>query len=186
METCFRKLPVAAALLLWCSNSLYASPIVVGLAGPYSLSDWALTNINADGSVSDPTSNIPFSLTGGNNGTGNDGTTDFTVLIAGTGSVAFTFSYETLDAPGFDFAGYILDGAFTQLADTADETGTRTVSVSSGQHFGFRVATIDNQGEPGILTISAFDAPAAAPEPATAMTVIICTIALAVLSRHRR
>jgi hypothetical protein len=84
--------------------------------------------------------------------------------------------------------GYLIDGVFTQLADTSGESGFASFSVTFGETFGFRVATVDNQGEPGILTVSDFSAPApsAVPEPDTASIVFLCLpVAAGMVFRQR-
>jgi hypothetical protein len=93
-------------------------------------------------------------LTGGNNGSGLSGTTSLTITAPASGLVHFQFSYFTLDIPGFDSAGFLLDGVYTQLAALSGDTGTGNFAVAAGHTFGFRVETSDNQGEPGVFTIS--------------------------------
>jgi hypothetical protein len=67
-----------------------------------------------------------------------------------------------LDLPTFDYAGYLLNGVFVQLADTDGESGLTQFNVSLGETFGLRVGTVDNEGEPGILTVSSVGS---VPEP---------------------
>ncbi len=102
--------------------------------------------------------------------------TDWTATAVASGLVTFDYSYFSLDIDpinppsGNDFAGYILGNTFVQLADISGQSGQGSFAVTLGQTFGFRVGTIDNQGEPGILSISNFTAPgggAAVPEPGT-------------------
>jgi hypothetical protein len=141
----------------------------------YALSNFSLSNLNADGSVS----LLPggsLVITGGNNGSGLFGVTDVTIVSASAGAVSFDYAYSSLDFPGFDFAAYLLGGpsayntstSFTQFADSDGMAGSISFPVNQGQVFGFRVATDDNTNEPGIVTISNFVAPASAvPEPGT-------------------
>ena len=140
--------------------------------GDYALNRFPLTNTNADGSVTTPDGGLSIVLTGGNNGSGIPGTTDFVTSATGAGTVRFQYSYSALDFPGLDFGGYLLAGAFTQLADTDGQSGTAQFTVTAGRSFGFRVGTRDNTGEPGILTLSNFTAPSGTgspvPEPGTA------------------
>jgi len=135
-----------------------------------------LTNTNADGTVSTPGAGVSAILTGGNNGTGLPGTTDLTIVPAVLGMLHFDYSYTSLDGPGFDWAGYLLGQTSVELVDTDGQSGSATIAVNPGERFGFRVGTMDNTGEPGILTISSFSAPAAGaevPEPATLSSVVI-------------
>ncbi len=136
---------------------------------------FTLKNTNADGSVIQQTNRIV--LTGGSNGSGFSGTTDFVASATGTGVVQFQYSYASLDLPTFDFAGYLLNNNFFVLADTDGQSGTGMFAVSTGQSFGFRVGTADNTGEPGILTITSTAAgTTAVPEPSTAPMLFLLMI----------
>lgn len=143
-------------------------PAKGSFVGPYALSNFTLTNTNADGTaLSDGLGGLI--LTGGNNGSDFVGRTDLSIASAGAGEVRFDFSYSALDLPDWDLAGYLISGVFTPIAASNGTVGTVSFPISAGQIFGFRVQTIDNTGEPGILAISNFTAPgvAAIPEPAT-------------------
>jgi hypothetical protein len=149
---------------------------------------FSLVNTNADGSVTVQSNSIV--LTGGNNGSGNPGTTDFVGTAVSSGTVNFNWSYSSLDVPGFDFAGYLLNGNFFPLADTDGQFGvspcaTCSFHINTGQSFGFRVGTADNQGEPGILTVTAAAVTSAVPEPGTASTLLLVT-GITVVGRSRR
>ena len=149
--------------------------------GDYALSQFTLTNTNADGFVTTPDNGLSIILTGGNNGSGLSGTTDFVTTATGAGPVQFLYSYSSFDYPGLDFAGYLLGTAFVQLANTDGQFGTASFQVSLGQSFGFRVDTLDNTGEPGILTISQFSAPSGntpVPEPGTAPLLLVAAGAM--------
>jgi hypothetical protein len=139
---------------------------------------FSLTNQSADGTgVGDA---LSLTLTGGNDGSGLAGTTDVLTASLADGTVNFDFSYSSLDAPGFDSAGYLLGGVFVQLADTDGESGSASFPVSFGESFGFRVATADNGGEPGILTITNLSAPGTSsiPEPGTLPLALAGTLAM--------
>src|SRR5262249_28187490 len=135
--------------------------------GTYDLSNFTLTNTNADGSAMTPDSGLTLVLTGPNNGSDLAGTTSLTISAAASGLLQFSYSYSSLDTPEFDFAGYILGATFIQLADTDGQSGSISVPITAGQTFGFRVGSLDNTGEPGVLTISNFNAPSNVPEPGT-------------------
>jgi hypothetical protein len=138
-----------------------------GFLDTYPLTQFTLTNspsfVLTNGSVKMVGTTIV--LTGGNSGSGEAGTTDLLTTAVAAGLIQFDFSYASLDVRQFDSAGYLLNGVFTQLADTDGESGMAQFAVTLGESFGFRVATADNQFEPGILTISS--AAANTPEPAT-------------------
>jgi hypothetical protein len=135
--------------------------MAITFSGVYDISKWTLTNSNTDGSVD--TTNAPSSidLIGGNNNSGTQGTTDWTIPIttARAGTVNFSWSYGTTDTDGNDIAGYLYNGNFTQLASVDAQSSSAPVSFSlnDGDTFGFRVKTLTNNGGPGVLTVSSFD-----------------------------
>jgi len=157
---------------------------------PYLLSVFNVLNDNADGSVSTPDLGVTAILTGGNNGSGLAGTTDLVTTAGQDGVIEFQYMYSSLDAPGFDWAGYLVAGLFTQLADTDGESGSASFAVSAGDVFGFRVVTSDNTQEPGVFTISDFTtlgpSDDAVPEPGTLLLVSAAIAALTVARRHAR
>lgn len=150
----------------------------------YALDMFTLSNTNANGYAITPDSGLSVQLTGGNTGSGLAGTTDLTVTAAASGVIEFDYSFLSLDSKSpvcgagsnlaCDYGGYLLGGVYTQLAnDTNQTSGEVSFNVSAGQTFGFRVGTVDNNGEPGVFTISSFSAPesvteSGVPEPGTA------------------
>lgn len=158
---------------------LFTNRVEASFVGSYPLSNFMLNNSSTcpaldfpNGSASTPDGGLSVVLTGSNSGSGCAGTTDLTATALAAGTVQFSFLYTANDDPGADFAGYLLGNSFTQFADTSGQSGNILFPVALGQTFGFRVGTIDNQGEPGILTVSGFSAPAPVtggnvPEPGT-------------------
>jgi hypothetical protein len=137
-------------------------------------SGFTLVNTSANGFVSALSETI--TVTGGNDQSGNPGTTDYVAAATTGGILTFNWSYTSLDDPGLDSASFLLGGTPYFLADTNGESGLGTFDVSAGQIFGFRVATADNQGEPGILTVSN-----TVPEPRYAVP--LCFVALTFSAR---
>ncbi len=168
--------------LAWLLSFVLMPQARADFVGDYALSNFTLTNTNADGTATTSDGGSSLTLTGGNNGSGNPGTTDFVTTADGTGLVTFDYSYSTLDFPGYDNAGYLLAGTFIQLADSDGQSGMTSFNVTQGESFGFRVGTIDNQGEPGILTVSDFAAPT--PEPGT-MPLVFLVSAVMLAARRR-
>ena len=172
--------------------------------GTYSLANFTMTKSDSVGGLSgtngfamSPDGGLSVVLTGGNSGSGFGGMTDLVIHAAASGLVQFQYSYSSLDAPGFDSAGYLLTNNFFLLSDTngvcngAACPGTVQFSVSVGQSFGFRVKTMDNQSGPGILTVSNFSAPdntsTSVPDPGygPVMAVLFATSEAAQLWRSR-
>lgn len=141
-----------------------------GFIGDYSPGNFTLTNTAADGWFEVVSGGSELHLYGGNTGTGLTGNTDLLVTAALGGLFSFTYSYTSLDWPGFDRAGYLVNGLFTVLADTDGQTGEVKLPLLTGDIFGFRVVTDDNLGEPGVLSITQFSTPglpATVPEAST-------------------
>ena len=158
---------------------LFTNEAEASFTAPYALSNFMLNNSSVcaldvpNGTATTPDNGLTVVLTGSNSGSGCAGTTDLTATALAAGVVQFNYLYTSLDNPGLDFAGYLVGGSFTPLADTSGMSGSVMVPVALGQMFGFRVGTVDNTFEPGILTISGFSAPGApitggdVPEPGT-------------------
>jgi hypothetical protein len=165
--------------------------------GPYSLASFTLANHDSvgglsgtDGSAVSPNGGLSVILTGGNSGSGLGGITDLIIIAPVSGLIQFQYSYSSLDSPGNDSAGYLLGSNFFQLTDAdgvcnnAACPGTVEFRVSLGEAFGFRVETVDNQGEPGILTISNFSPPSSTtdtPEPRTGPVILVLLVSAATL-----
>jgi hypothetical protein len=147
---------------------------VFGFQDEYDPSNWTFTT-SSDGSVDTTSAPTSITLTGGGDGSGNSGFTDYTIAAAADGTVMFDWDYFSSDEPGFDSFGTLLNGAFTFLTDSDGDNGTFMFDVLAGDTFGFRVATFDNFAGPGNATISNFEAPApmaATPEPTSILSLL--------------
>jgi hypothetical protein len=185
-----RRLPspllFVLALILALTPSLNASFI-----GNFAFANFTLVNNDADGSAQTPDGGLSVILTGGNNGSGSEGTTDWVIQSLETGNVLFDYYYGSLDYPGFDYAGYLLNGNFVQVGDSDGTSGSAGFAVNDGDTFGFRVGTVDNTGEPGVLTISDFTfspsgTQGSVPEPGTGGILLGAIAAVAVCRRASR
>lgn len=178
---------LAAAMLVMPMTAVKAD-----FTGPYDLNNWTLTNTNADGSWnSNPGPPIELFLTGGDNGSGTQGTTDFTFVAFESGTVSFNWGYDTVDDPGFDSGGWLLNGNYTPLANGPGQMpffdGFVSFDVEIGDVFGFRVDTDDNIFGPGILGVTNFNFDATViPEPSTMALVGLIMAGGAVGYRKRR
>ncbi len=156
---------------------------VFGFQDAYDPINWTFTNSNADGSVNTGGAPASISLTGGDNGSGFSGTTNYTTTAAAAGTVTFDWNYSTNDGPFFDPFGYLLNGSFTQVTNDGGgvvQNGTSTFNVLAGDSFGFRIFTIDNTSGRGSVTISNFSAPGpmappptSVPEPSTVLSLLV-------------
>jgi len=181
------KRAIRLSRFVLAAGFLLVSQAKASFIGSYAFANFTLTNQFADGSAQTPDGGLSVILTGGNTGSGLSGTTDLFITAAGTGTVHFQYSYFSIDVPHFDIAGFLVDGTFMPLTDTSGDIGVASFSIAQGHTFGFRVATMDNLGEPGILTVSDFGAPSvssAAPEPVTWPLVAAAIFAAVWRRRH--
>ena len=176
-----RRLPICFSFILLLAAVPRAD---AGFIGAYSFGNFNLVNTNANGFVA-LSLDGSLVITGGNDGSGIPGMTDLSLIAPASGIVSFNYAYASLDFPGYDFAGYFTD-SFTFLANSDGGSGSATFLATVGQKFAFRVSTLDNTGEPGVLTISNFNGPNATggdvPEPST---VLSAALGLAVLAARR-
>lgn len=184
----FRRCLLGAGWILGCIFAL-AAQARAAFISPYALNNFMLINMNADGTAITPDGGASVVITGGNNGSGEPGTTDLVTTAQTSGAVQFKYSYSSLDIAHQDFAGYLVGNVFTQIADISGQTGMVSFMAPLGQTFGFRVGTLDNQFEPGILTVSSFSGPATStgvPEPGSAQMLLWAGIAAAGIGWRRR
>ena len=167
---------VTTVSLTLAAASGASAATVFGFQTPYAPINWTFTNSNADGSVNTGGAPASISLTGGNNGSFNSGTTNYTTTAAAAGTVTFNWNYSTADGPFWDPFGYLLNGSFTQVTNNVGgvvQNGTSTFNVLAGDSFGFRIFTRDNFGGRASVTISNFSAPAPVPEPSTVLSLLV-------------
>ena len=89
--------------------------------------------------------------------------TDYEATSVEDGHVMLDWSYTSDDDPGMDSFGYLLNGVYSLLADH-ESGGFTQFNLAAGDRFGFRLASLDAQHAPGVLTIHFFSAPGD-PEP---------------------
>jgi hypothetical protein len=183
------SLGLATSITLGILSTLPNKAIAFSFTGPFAPSNWTLTNTNADGSVD--TTNAATGtivLTGGNNGSNSAGTTDWTIPINASraGNILFNWSYFTLDTPGFDSAGYLLNGIYTPLATQDGDFSTAPVSlnVNIGDVFGFRAATDTNSDGPPVFTVFAVPT-VPVPEPSSIVG-LLAVVGLGAISLRKQ
>ena len=147
---------------------------------------------SGDGSISG--SYPAFTITGSNNGAGED-TALYLQSFTASEVVTFTWHYASADTGGtkYDPAGWILNGVETQLSLNGDpgttSDGTTTVSVHAGDSFGFYVYSQDSQFGAGMLAVGQDlppPPPPAIPEPSNAALTMAGLAALFAAVRRRK
>jgi hypothetical protein len=175
---------VTTVSLTLAAASGASAATVSGFQTPYAPINWTFTNSNADGSVNTGGAPASISLTGGDNGSGSSGTTDYTTTAAAAGTVTFDWNYSTPDDDvAFDPFGYLLNGSFIKVTNDGGnvvQNGTSTFNVLAGDSFGFRIFTNDNTSGRGSVTISSFSAPGpmappptSVPEPSAVLSLLV-------------
>lgn len=186
--------PASVRLSRWLSAPLICCLLLLGFGlapsaeagfiGYYDVQKFTVFNENADGFAVTPDGGLSMVLTGGNNGSGLPGATNFYITAFEPGFVQFRYLYSSLDLPAWDWASYFIGDSYLPMADTDGQSGTVSFAIAGGQSFGWRIETEDNSGEPAILTILDFTAPSgpATPEPGT---LILAALGAALLCGRR-
>ncbi|WP_343731853.1 PEP-CTERM sorting domain-containing protein [Duganella sp.] len=111
-----------------------------------------------------------FTLTGANAIGSRVSLTTYTGVIDADQLLTFNYTYTSYDEDGADFdpAGYLLNGQMYQLSPVGiygpiTTNGTVSVSLHSGDNFGWYVRSLDSQLGAATLAVSV----AAVPEPET-------------------
>ena len=155
-----------AAVLAAVAGVVAAAGSAFGqFSGPYAPANWNLNANGGNGSVNTAGAPASVDLTGNDNGNGAPTNTDWTILVAGAGTVSFNWLYNTLDTGTYDSAYYLLNGNQTFLSynNTPGASGSVSFPVVAGDTIGFRVTSADGVFGPGTLTVSNFGGPVPAP-----------------------
>ncbi|MFM6535406.1 MAG: hypothetical protein ACKPHQ_14210 [Dolichospermum sp.] len=150
---------VVASLVSILALSAPTRAITFGFTGDYAPSNWNLTNSNADGSVNISNAPNSITLTGGNNGSGSFGRTNYSITNTNPlpVNISFTWLYLAQDLPGLDRFDVNQNGSYTTIADSNGASGTYTTTlIPNGNTFGFSIATIDNSTGTGSVRINNF------------------------------
>jgi MYXO-CTERM domain-containing protein len=158
-------LALAGATLGLAANPAQAITL---FAGPYAPANWT-QSIGGDGSINTGFAPGSITLNGSDDYSGYKNV-DFTIAAPASGTVSFDWSYSSSDSDGpeYDPFGYLLNGSFAQLTDSAgssDQSGTASFSVLAGDVFGFRQNSDDSQYGGASTTISYFNGPTPVPVP---------------------
>ena len=156
---------IAPIALAGATLGLAANPAqaLTQFVGYYAPANWT-QSIQGDGSINTGGAPASITLTGADDDGGNQNT-DFTIAAPAAGTVSFNWSFSTADfVPVLDPFGYLLNGAFTQLADNdgaQNQTGSASFNVLAGDVFGFRQNSLDSIEGRASTTISLFNGPVA-------------------------
>jgi hypothetical protein len=185
------KLATAAASVTLAFSAVGVNSAQAVFVAPYAVSSWVTTNTNDNGSVN--TSNAPTDITiitGADNGTATQGSTDYTVTAntfgQPSGLVSFSWIYSTNDVDSStDPFSFIISGQLTDILNNSeylvDVPRNFTATVANGDSFGFRLAT-DNYGGSATVTISNFSV-TPVPEPSALPCMVLLVGGLFVLKQ---
>lgn len=132
-------------------------------SGAFAPANWGTVAANSDGQTY--TTNAPGNIymTSGNNGSGLSGTNDFTITIAQTGVISFSWTYTTIDGPNYDYPQYAINNGagitvngYSTGGSTSQSGSQPCVPVTAGDVFRFRMYTSDNVFGAATCTFSSF------------------------------
>ncbi len=161
------KLAIAAAAMGIGFSTAGILPAQADFSRQYAPSYFTLNLQNANGSVN--TSGAPgnITLSGGDNGSGSPGKTDYTTISPVDGPVSFDWNYlSPFDVASSNPFNFVVNNVATNIyADStaSSSSGTYNTTVTAGQKFGFEVAASNNGNLGASIKISNFSAPV--PEP---------------------
>ena len=115
--------PVLAALA-----SLMALGLIFGAAN-YAKAAFVLNTNGGNGSVSPIAGG--FQLYGNDSGFGSKHFTTYLDVAPVASTFAYDWAYNSLDAPGFDAAGYVVNNVFTELTNFSGTSGSVVLNVLS-------------------------------------------------------
>ena len=141
--------------------SQVSASFAIGFSGSYDPANWTFLNTGAstNGSVDPSSAPSSITLTGGSSGYGS-GATNYTVVVATSGTWSFDWNYSSTDISNYDTANFLLNGSPTFLATNNSQGGSSvSIPVNLGDTIGFQVFSADNSYGPGVLTVSNFMAP---------------------------
>ena len=130
--------------------------------GDFDISNWTFENnppgVNGSFNIN-PGPPVELFLIGGDDGTPGDA--DLWIEIPNDGTITFDWGYQSTDTGDWDSGGYVVNGAYTQLADNASQVPffneSATVEVNAGDLFAFRVNTVDGTSGAGELGVTNFE-----------------------------
>ena len=149
--------------LVWsaATDQIDASAAGSRFSGYFDPSNWDLVNTpsGVGGSVAVAMGPpVEVVVTGGAGNGGGD--TDLQIEIPADGTIHFDWGYQSTDTDEWDRGGFVVNGAFTVLAFNNTQVPffneSRSVEVSEGDLFAFRVNTTDGLFGAGNLGITNF------------------------------
>ena len=149
--------PVEIASTVECEADAVAPGTVyqAGFAGDFDPVNWTLNTNGGNGSVDVSGAPASIELTGSDDGSWTSNITSYETIIPIDGTVSFDWNYTTIDTPGYDAFGYILDGNAYALTWVPGGSSF-SINVTQGASFGFIVYSDDNFGGPGVAITNAF------------------------------
>jgi hypothetical protein len=137
----------------------------VGFLNDFATSNWNFINTTSNGNINTSSAPASITITGGDDGSGSSGTSEWTITVLNSGTISFNWSYSTLDwDPSYDYPQIGNNGAFTVPAGfdnsgtgAINQSGTSgNITVVAGTVFVLQMFTADNTLGAGTFTVSNF------------------------------
>jgi hypothetical protein len=141
--------------------------LFLGFAGGYAPANWTLSQVNSNGVLNILGAPLSISITGGTNGSGTPGSTNFSYTFECAGNVSFDWGYTHPDLFGsvFEQPRYTINGGAAINMNgfvpggPNNQNGTQTIAVNAGDVVQIQAYTIDNDPNTCTVVISNFTAP---------------------------
>lgn len=134
------------------AGQVAAAPNAGGFAGAFAPENWQFDTDHTEARVQLDASPGSITIFGGDDF--NEGDTDFKITVtSGPAEYIFDWTYFSLDDPGFDIFGVLLNGEFTRITSGDVLFGSYNLTLDAGDEFGFRIHTVDGAKGSGIATI---------------------------------
>lgn len=154
--------------------------VINAFTAEYKASDWTI--IENGGEVTFKNGDTVLEQVSSNDGVTDNAFTDTVFDSAHTdGTISFDWLYSSIDAPKYDYFGWLLNDQFTLLSDISDDAeinqqGSEAFTVKQGDIFGFRTVSIDSMFGSATTVISNFKfTTSEVPEPSSmAFFALVC------------
>lgn len=140
---------------------LFAALSHAQFSGAFAPANWTITSSNSNGTIL--TTGAPASITMvSSDGNVGAGWHDWNIVVPQTGQITFSWTYNTVDLPQYDYGQYLINGTaymfngFNLFGSTSQASTQPCINVMQGQIFTFRIYSVDNVEGPATVIINNF------------------------------